>query len=270
MPLDLHYRYFGTEGQTPLVVLHGLLGSSRNWQSAARALAEGFDVYALDLRNHGDSPHDEAMNLTAMVADVEHWISARFSVPVWLVGHSLGGKVAMRYAAAFPERVRALVVVDIAPRSYPPQYRPFLETMAQLPVDTYNSRAEAEAALEKAGVKPWATRKFLLTNLVRDQQSECFRWQCNVEALRANIDNLSAAALSPGERYTGPTLVVRGESSNFVTDYDAELLAHHFPNYELVTIPQAGHNVHTDRRDRFLQALANFRQRSRASSDAEG
>lgn len=261
MPVELHYRYFGGEGNPPLVILHGLLGSSRNWQTLARDLAAHHEVFALDLRNHGDSPHDHLMDFEVMAEDLRAWLDRRAIAKVNLLGHSLGGKLAMRFACESPERVDSLAVVDIAPKSYEPHHRAEFQAMNTLPLATLESRQEAEDHLAR-DVSDWAMRKFLLTNLER-QPDAGFYWKINLPVLTEKLPFLAADSLEPRHRFEGPTLFMRGDRSSFVLDEDAAKMERHFPNYILTTVAGSGHNIHFDNREAFLRGLAFFRDRLR-------
>ena len=169
----LFHRDLGGAGKPPLVILHGMLGSSRNWQTAGRDLAERFHVLALDLRNHGASPQADDMSYSAMIDDVRAWLDAQGFTKVTLLGHSMGGKVAMLLACRHPERVERLIVVDIAPKDYRwVAHRAEFAAMNELDLAHLKSRAEAELKFE-ARVDDWAMRKFLTTNLERDAEG---RW----------------------------------------------------------------------------------------------
>ncbi len=148
MPVTLNYRDLGGTGRPPLVILHGLLGSSRNWQAAGRALAERYHVLALDLRGHGQSPHARPVTYEAMAGDVMAWLDARELGRVSLLGHSMGGKVAMLLACRNPDRVERLFVVDVAPKGYRwASNREAFAAMNELDLTSLGSRAEAERAL---------------------------------------------------------------------------------------------------------------------------
>ena len=237
-----------------LVILHGLLGASRNWTTIGRALAKGFDVHALDLRNHGNSPHVASMRWSELTDDVLAYLEANKLKRVTLMGHSLGGKIAMRFACEFPEAVQQLVIVDIAAKPYPPYHDAEFRAMKRIPVGELSNRKEAEELLEPL-VPNWAMRQFLLTNLVRDDTTGIFRWQINLETLHASLPHIRQNSLLVTDRYNGPTLLIAGGKSDFVEEGDVDEMRHWFPHLKSVTVPNAGHNVHVEDRKGFLEAL---------------
>jgi len=254
MALPLHSLRFERPGGSPLVILHGLLGSSRNWTTIGRALRERFDVHALDLRNHGASPQAESMRWTELCGDLRAYLDAEGIERTALMGHSLGGKVAMRFACEAPERVARLVVVDIAAKAYPPYHDAEFRAMKRIPVGELAGRREAEELLEPL-VPDWAMRQFLLTNLVRDESTGSFRWQANIEALHASLPHIRQNSLLGTDRYEGPVLLIRGAGSGFVEAEDVEEMRHWFPRLREEIVPKAGHNVHVENRAGFLEAL---------------
>lgn len=259
----LAHREYGGRGRAPLVVLHGLLGSSRNWAGAGRRLAEHFHVFALDLRNHGDSPDAAGMDFAELAADVVAWLDEHGLERVDLMGHSLGGKVAMRFACDHPERLGLLFLLDIAPRDYPPAPE-ILDAMAALDPSTFTRRGEAEEALAES-IPDAATRLFVLTNLVRTSEDDGgFRWQVNLEELRRERSTMSQSPLAPGESYAGPAVLIAGARSPYVKESDDELLRSHFPEIEIRRLPQSGHNVHIDRPQAFVDLVAELARRHAA------
>ena len=250
----LFHRDLGGAGRPPLVILHGFLGSSRNWQTAGHDLAEAFQVSALDLRNHGGSPHAAEMTYEAMTADVLGWLDAQGLQRVTLLGHSMGGKVAMQLACRHPARVDRLIIVDIAPKDYHwPERREEFAAMNELDLARLASRAEAERQLESR-VPDWAMRKFLLTNLERGA-GESWRWQINLPVLTAAIGALEKNSLGPDERFLRPTLFVTGGKSRYVHPTDAGEIRRHFPAAAIATIPEAGHNPHMETRETFVRTV---------------
>lgn len=253
--VELFSRELGGAGKPPLVVLHGLLGSSRNWQGAGADLAAGRHVWALDLRNHGRSPWEDTMTYEAMTADVLGWMDARGPGAVELMGHSMGGKVAMMLACRHPARVRRLVVVDIAPRDYrSAAHRAEFAAMNELRIETLQSRAEAELRFE-ARVDDWAMRKFLATNLERIESGR-WRWVINLPALTAALPVLERNPLTESDRYEGPVLFVTGGRSSYVRVEDRALIERHFPNVRFEVIGTSGHNPHIEAREEFVRRVA--------------
>ncbi|MBE2212561.1 MAG: alpha/beta fold hydrolase [Opitutaceae bacterium] len=254
MPILAH-RDFGGKGLPPLVILHGMLGSSRNWQSAGRDLAARFHVHALDLRNHGDSFHAREMSYPVMAADVIAWMDAHGIERAHVVGHSMGGKTAMRLAIDHPLRVGKLVVVDIAPKAYPRSHGLNFAAMHALDLAALTSRQQAEEQLA-AEVTDWAMRKFLLTNLERRSDGRGFRWVINLEALTAALPVLEANFLQPGDRFDGDVLFVLGGKSRYFLPEDERVTREHFPYVTFATIEESGHNPHFDAREKFVETVA--------------
>ncbi len=251
----LFHRELGGAGKPPLVVLHGLLGSSRNWLTTGGDLAARYHVFALDLRNHGKSPHDAVMDYDAMMGDVLAWMDAQGLGKVALMGHSMGGKVAMLLACRHPERVERLVVVDIAPKDYLSHaHRAEFAAMNELRLETLQSRGEAELRFE-ARVGDWAMRKFLTTNLERDEAGGGWRWQINLQVITAALTEIEGNPLASEDKFDGPVLFVTGGKSRYVREEDFSVIAAHFPKARRVEIAGAGHNPHMETRGEFVAAL---------------
>lgn len=252
--VTLFHRELGGTGKPPLILLHGMLGSSRNWQSAGADLALHFQVFALDLRNHGRSPHADSMSYDEMMGDVIAWLDKYSLTRVTVVGHSMGGKVGMLLACRHPERVARLVVVDIAPKNYFwPGHRASFAAMNELNLADLHSRAEAELRFE-ARVPSWATRKFLTTNLERNADGE-WSWQINLPALTQALSELEKNPLLPEDRYHGPTRVIAGEKSNYIEPEDHAIIRAYFPAAEIRVLPNCGHNPHMEARADFVAAV---------------
>lgn len=254
--VTLFHRDLGGAGNPPLLVLHGLLGSSRNWLTTGGDLASRHHVFALDLRNHGKSPHGTPMDYPAMMADVLAWMDAQGLAKVTLMGHSMGGKVAMLLACRHPERVERLVVVDIAPKDYLSHaHRAEFAAMNELRLDTLQSRGEAELRFE-ARVGDWAMRKFLTTNLERDEAGGGWRWQINLPAITAALPELEANPLASEDKFAGPVLFVTGGKSRYVREEDRSVIMAHFPKARVKVIAESGHNPHMETRAEFVAAVA--------------
>ena len=246
----LHSRR--TEGRgEPLVVLHGLYGSSRNWSAVARKLAETYDVWALDLRNHGQSPHDDDCRWSAMAGDVRRTVEELGITRPHLLGHSLGGKVAMHLVANEPDFARRLLVADIAPRLYRPDDE-LLDALLALDLSRVERRSDADRALAPAVPDP-ALRGFLLTNLARS--GDAYVWQCNLEGLKANLEQIGTAPFENGARWSGPSRFIVGGASEYWQPGDDELARAHFPEADVVVLPGVGHNVHVEGGAAFVDAV---------------
>jgi len=256
--VKLFHRDLGGAGHPPLVILHGLLGSSRNWQTAGADLAGKFHVYTLDLRNHGRSPHAEEMTYAAMMDDVLAWLDAQAITKATFLGHSLGGKVAMLLACRHPERVTQLIVVDIAPKEYSLQaHHAEFTAMNELDLGRLASRAEAEQQFEML-VPKWAMRKFLVTNLERDADGR-WSWQINLPVLTRALPELEKNSLAPGDRYAGETLFILGGKSRFVEAQDHEKIRQYFPSARIEIVAEAGHNPHMDAREAFVRVVSKLK-----------
>ncbi len=256
-PVELNYRHFAQAGGEPLIVLHGLLGSSRNWLTAGKGLAERYDVYAADLRNHGESPHAERMDYPALVADLGALLDRLGCERAHLMGHSLGGKVCMKFACEQPARVRSLCVLDIAAKAYPPHYAEAFAAMGRVDLASLRDRKEAEEVLKSAS-SSWAFRQFLLTNLVRDRERGGFRWQCNFEVRARTVDGLAGNPLTATDRYADATLLLTGGESDFVTAADIVQMRQHFPNLRHTELLGVSHNLHVEDTESFLAAYLAF------------
>ena len=253
--LDLACDEFGGAGP-PVLVLHGLLGSARNWTSVAKALAETHRVFALDLRNHGRSPWAETMSFDEMAGDVAAFIDRHELSPAAIIGHSLGGKVAMRLALICSDLIGRLVVVDVAPVAYTHSFAPFVAAMREIDLAALERRADADLALARTIGDP-AVRSFLLQNLVKTDDG--FVWRVNLEALAANMPELLGFPTpGAGAAYHGPTLFIAGGRSPYIQAGHRPLIARLFPGAEHAVIEGAGHWVHAERPAEFLAEIRRF------------
>lgn len=248
--------YFQEVGKgKPLVILHGLFGSSDNWRTISLRLGEDRTVYSLDLRNHGRSGHDDAHGYPEMTRDLAETLDFIDSGPVDLIGHSMGGKTAMRFALERPEQVAKLVVVDMAAKAYPPQHSKEIEALKSINLAEHTNRRDVEALLdEKLGNK--AVVQFFMKGLNR-AEDKTFSWRFNLKALDQEYEKI-LEGLPEGGQFEGPTLFVRGGNSPYVKDEDMETARKFFPNAELATIPDAGHWVHAEAPKAFLKEVEGF------------
>lgn len=251
--MDLHHESRG-DGP-PLIILHGLLGAGENWRSTAGWLAGRYRVYVPDLRNHGRSPHADRMDYPAMADDLRKFMERHSIRRAVLLGHSMGGKVAMWFSLTRPELVAKLVVVDMAPRPYGDRHGRILEALASLEPERFGERGEIEPVL-RSTVPDQAMRLFLLKNLVRREEGG-FAWRINLAAIVRHYDKISGWP-ETGRRCLAPTLFLKGERSDYLLESDGELISHYFPASRLVTIAQAGHWPHVEEPGRFRRALEQF------------
>lgn len=248
----LNYRIYGNAAdlQRPLVVLHGLLGSLDNWHTFASKQQSERSIIAIDMRNHGSSPHVDGMNYRLMVQDVlevaDHLQLAHFD----LMGHSMGGKAAMWLALDYPERLKKLIIVDIAPVNYPPRHQAILQAMLSMPLASFKNRKEADAWLAPTIQQPFE-RAFLLKNLKWDENGK-FTWQCNLPEIARHY--LSITAFNETEqRYIGSTLFIGGGQSDYLRPERWQVAQHYFPAARLEMIEDAGHLPHVQTPDIFTE-----------------
>jgi len=251
--VTLNSKQYSADGES-LLILHGLLGSLANWGWHSRRLAEDFAVTGIDLRNHGGSDHSDAMDYPLMAADVLAWLDEHDIERCHVLGHSMGGKVAMQLALTAPARIRRLVVADIAPVEYPSEHDSIFEGLAAVDLQNISSRADADAIL--AGhIEDEQVRQFLLTSLLRDPE-QGFQWRFNLSALRGSYVNIRARL--QGQPFDGPTLFVKGGRSTYILDeYEAEIKAL-FPHAVITAIPHTGHWLHAEKPETFYHIVHDF------------
>ncbi len=196
------------------------------------------------------------MNYDLLANDVLQWIEQQKIARPHLIGHSMGGKVAMHFACTYADALESLTVVDIAPKNYDPHHRAEFEAMHALDLGRLENRRDAEAALE-ATVKDWALRQFILTNLVRGPERN-FTWQVNLPLLTQALPELSQSPLTPEDSYQGRALFIRGGKSDFIADADTETILQYFPQAEIKHLHDADHNPHMGTRNIFLASVRNF------------
>ena len=260
MTIELNHRITG-EG-APLILLHGLFGSLENLGAIARRLQDAWQVHALDQRNHGGSPHTDTMDYPAMAADVIAYLDRQGIDQARILGHSMGGKVAMQVALQAPERVERIVVADIAPVSYKPRHDVILEGLKSLDLQNIRTRQEADAALAEY-VELLPTRQFLLKNLERvprDEQVEdgpAFRWRLNLPVIDASYANLTSAPEGEGP-FAGPVLFIKGGDSAYIQEKHRGDIQRLFPQADLKIITDTGHWLHAEKADTFAALSRRF------------
>ncbi len=251
--MDLFYREYGNG--PVLVILHGLFGSSDNWMSIAKVLGSDYRIILPDLRNHGNSPHSSDWNYELMAQDLKGLCSDLGLSKFFLLGHSMGGKVAMQYATQFPEEIEKLVIADIGPKAYPPHHQSILEGLNGLDLQAVQSRKEADESLSTY-IPELGVRAFLLKNLGRDQEGK-FYWKINLPIITQKISEVGEVQ-EDGKGFSGPTLFIRGEKSKYILDEDWRTIQEKYPDSKLETIGGAGHWLHAEKPKEFVESLKSF------------
>lgn len=253
---ELYFQdYPGPAGNTPLVLMHGLFGSSVNWRGVAKRLEQARRVLAVDMRNHGRSFHDNAMTYPAMAQDILDTLDQAGIERADLVGHSMGGKVAMVAALEHPGRVEHLVVVDIAPVIYTHSHVPLIDAMLKLDVADLKSRSEADEILA-GDIEDRMTRQFLLQSLEKADQG--YQWRLNLEVLRESMGDLTGFPDLGGRTFDGPALFLHGSESDYVQPEHHPRIERWFPNAEYAEIENAGHWVHAEQPGTLVRDLEDF------------
>jgi pimeloyl-ACP methyl ester carboxylesterase len=250
----LHAKVFG-EKQDKLIILHGLFGMLDNWQSLARKFAEHYQVHILDQRNHGHSFHSDSHSYELMAEDLKAYLDHHQIDKIHLMGHSMGGKTAMLFANLYPEMVDKLIVIDIAPKYYPPHHQDIIRGLQDVEQANISSRKEADAIMQKH-FSNLGVRQFLLKNLYWKTKTDLvFRF--NLKSLVENIENVGVP-LPANTRFSNPTLFISGEKSNYILEEDEDLISEHFPDFELMEIADAGHWVHAEKPEALLNMVLQF------------
>jgi pimeloyl-ACP methyl ester carboxylesterase len=250
--MKLFYRKSG-EGP-PLIILHGLFGSSDNWYSLSKKFAEHFTTYLVDQRNHGQSPPSDEMDYKLLTTDLHEFINDHELTAPIVIGHSMGGKTAMNFAIKFPDLVSKLIVVDIMPKKYPIHHDHILDGLMAIHLDELSSRNEADRVLAEY-VPELEVRQFLLKNLARDKDNR-FVWKINLAALNKHIEDLGEG-LQYGGQYQGPALFVKGAKSNYFSAGDEKKVMDFFPSAKIETI-NTGHWVQAENPKGFMDIVLPF------------
>ena len=253
MTLELYHRVSG-DGP-PLILLHGLFGSLDNLNGVAHRLSSHFQIHALDLRNHGRSPHAGSMSYPDMANDVLAYMSRHGLERASLLGHSMGGKTAMQVALNAPDRVDKLIVADIAPVSYPPHHDEILAGLAAVDPASLHSRTEGDRILADY-VPEVAVRQFLLKNLVR-REGGGFAWRMNLPVIRRCYQQVTAGQQGSGP-FEGPVLFIKGGNSNYIQARYRDQVARLFPRAEIRIIPGTGHWLHAEKPEVFAALCERF------------
>ena len=264
--MKLFYRHFGNGW--PLIIVHGLYGSSDNWLSVAKRLETHFSIYLIDLRNHGHSPHSSIHSYEAMALDLSEFIEDKHIEKPILIGHSMGGKVVMQYGLMYPSKVRRMVVVDISPlgstdarhkRHIIEEHRGIISILQQLPLATISSYKEADTLLGEH-IASERLRGFLLKSLSRKPTS--FRWKFNLDVLAQQLASIMSGFDASNPTHVNqksfPMLFIKGNKSDYIDDGDRDAIRLFYPESEVVEIDNAGHWVHAEQQEQFVAVLMEF------------
>lgn len=251
--MKLNFKKSGSG--VPLIILHGLFGSADNWFSVAKELEKDFTLYLIDQRNHGDSPQSGDWNYEVMAEDIKELMDDERIGSANLMGHSMGGKTAMKFAFKYPEKVNKLIVADIAPRFYPVHHQEILEGLNAIPIDELKSRKEADDILSKY-INNTGIRQFLLKSLGRNE-SGGFMWKINLPVITQKIDNVGEEIVSD-KTFDKPTLFMGGENSDYISDNDKEEISELFPNSHVIFIKNAGHWLHAEQPAAVVETVRAF------------
>lgn len=253
--MQLAFREYGSG--PPLIILHGLFGQSDNWNTLAKRFSEnGFHVFTLDLRNHGLSPHSNEWDYILMAEDLKEFITAHDLQNPIIIGHSMGGKVAMFFALQNPTIASKLIVADIAPRAYEPHHDVVLKALNAVDFSVIKSRKEAEAIMNEY-IDDFGTKQFLLKNIYwKDSENGLMDWRFNLKVIDKEYQNIGVEV--PDSSSNIEALFIRGAKSNYICDSDLADIEHRFPNYKLVTIPDSGHWIHAEKPNEFFEEVIKF------------
>lgn len=251
----LHYKTYG-EGE-PLLILHGLFGSLDNWQTIGKKWAEHYQVVLVDLPNHGKSPHTKEFSYKQMASAVAELVEHLGFQKINMLGHSMGGKTTMEFSVEYPHLLNKIIVVDIAPKSYPPHHQQILEGLFSIKPKQITSRREADDIMSNV-IQDKGVRMFLLKNLSRDTE-DGFKWKMNLELLSNAVNDVISSSPFPYPVQI-PALFIRGEKSNYILDTDFDDIKSKYPQVEIKTIKGAGHWVHAEKPSELHDMVLEFIQ----------
>lgn len=253
--MKLFSRKIGDKGQD-LIVLHGLFGMSDNWVNMGNRFSKYCKVHLLDLRNHGRSPHANEFDFDVMCEDLLEYIDDNTIIKPIILGHSLGGKVAIKFAFTYPEKMEKLIVADIAPRNYNMDFHyNLLQSLYKIPLDEMETREEIDSLLSII-VKDKDIRLFLMKNLYRNDRKK-FAWRMNIGVLLEKLHHIQDAVFLQGISDI-PTHFLKGEYSDYITAEDEKLISKYFSDVSFATIPKAGHWLHVENPERFYEEVMGF------------
>jgi len=264
--MELYFRKLGSGN--PLIILHGLYGSSDNWYSVGRALADHHEVFMLDQRNHGNSPHHPNHDYPVMSDDLNEFFMRHNLEQAVILGHSMGGKTALAFGLRNPQKVEKMIVVDISPFGYDETSAPevvshekIMQSLLTLQPETLKGRQDADNKLQPL-IRSEPVRQFLLKNLKRDREGK-FYWTMNLPVLQQHLADIYASIMPPAQTHPNdipefPLMFIKGKNSGYLGKEEFDNIRHFFPHAVLIEIPGAGHWVHAEQPDDFLKTVRNF------------
>ncbi len=254
--MKLFYRHYG-KGK-PLIILHGVFGISDNWVTFARKMADKYEVFIPDQRNHGQSPHDPTFNYSVLCADLYEFIEGHNIEDPIILGHSMGGKVAMHFALENPDMLKSLIIADISMRMYSCQHRHQEIIDAMLNVDFTDAETRQDVVGQlKPKIREERIRLFIMKNIYRSEHGGEFAWRLNLEAINRNMDKVFEG-INSTNFFTKPALFIRGGNSDYVRYEDFDQIYHNFPRADIKTIEGAGHWLHAEKREVFYEIVNEF------------
>lgn len=253
--MNLYYRTLGPENGKPLIILHGVFGSCDNWLTVSKAFADTHQIYLLDARNHGLSPHHPEFNYEVMAQDLYEFIEEhKLQAPI-LIGHSMGGKTVMRFAVNYPQVASKLIIVDISPRYYGPHHQSILAGLNSIILENLSSRQEADTQLS-AYIPEMMVRQFLLKNLYKKEDGK-FGWRMNLPVITREIEQVGQA-LPPDSHIDIPTLFIKGALSRYIKAEDEQLIHSIFAQVQIATVEGADHWVQAEKPQEFTELAKKF------------
>lgn len=253
--MNLYFKELG-QGQ-PLVILHGLFGSSDNWFTISKQFAEHFHVFILDQRNHGQSPHTPLHNYDLMAADLEEFlVQNKIENPI-LIGHSMGGKTVIKFLTTIDVPIKKAIIVDISPRYYPQHHQAYIKAMKSLDLVTLSSRQAVEQAFIDNGVSNVGERQFLMKNLYRDDNG-AFHWKINLDTLMSEIENIGEGTSANAHSEVPVLFIKGGKSDYYLKPEDAVLIHQIFPHSQIKTTADAGHWIQAEQPAAFFTMVMDF------------
>lgn len=251
--MNLNYKEYG-QGD-PIIILHGLFGTLDNWQTIARQLSKNYSVFLIDQRNHGRSPHMDAIDYPLMAEDLQAFMLELGMYQAHIIGHSMGGKTAMQFALEYPDMVDKLVIVDITPKKYVGGHQVIFDALFSLDLNKLENRKEADAILSER-IDEFGVRQFLLKNLTREKEGN-YKWKMNLPVIHKHYEDI-LAAIESDYPFEKSTLFIKGGQSNYITEVDMPLIQTLFPEAKLETVEDAGHWVHAQKPKELLELVNRF------------